>query len=889
MNMKAILSFLIACLCLGVTAAFAQTTGGSVQGLILDENGAPLPGASIVATQTATHTNRTTTSDPSGFYRISELSVGPYEFTATLSGFSTQIRSGINILVGQQASLNFTLKIAPVEETITVDEEVPIIEPTKTAIGATITNQQIDDLPLRDRDFVELSKLSPGITRSRTEATDISGAGSSGSSNTVLIDGVSNDQDALGDTRGDFSPDAISQFQVQSSSYQAEFGQASGAVINVLTRSGTNDYHGRFSLFYRADGLAASNPFAEKTPFDQTLVGGFIAGPIVKDKMFFFGSYEHTFRDDTAVIGVDPAILAALDQSTDRSFPKPTREPRGLFKIDYRPSENQTITGRYRIDRPRIENDFVGDDAGGGTILTEEAGLTLIETDQDFAVNHNWIVSENKLNEIRFQFARQDVDGSDVNCPGCPMIIRPTVVTGKISNFPQTLVEDRYQFIDSFSFEAPDKLGDHFFKTGVDFSHINLKAFVPQTFDGLFLFTTDQPFNADDPATYPFLYQQGSGNPNIDIKNNILGLYFQDQWRVTPYFTLNLGLRWDYEDHVLIKNDKNNFGPRIHFAWDPTKNGTTSIRGGYGRYYDQIFLNAPLLASLFEPGRFTTQFILFPGYPDPFVGGQQIPIVLPPNLSVLNEDSQTPSKDVVSGGFQQELNKDTGISVDAVFARGHNLLLLRDANAPINGVPPDPTVGLKIDVEAKGRSEYKALQIGLQRRFSNRYSATLAYTLSKNEDNTAGHRSFVSNSYDLDADFGASDNDIRHTLNAAALIEGPWGVKFGLGTSASSAPDYNIVTGNDDNLDGTFNERPPGVERNSARGKALWTIDARVSKVISVGNAKVELLIEAFNLFNRKNVDGFVGNQQSPQFGEPTTIATGFEPRQVQIAFRVDF
>jgi outer membrane receptor for ferrienterochelin and colicin len=887
---KTLISSFIAFVCFVSTPLFAQTTGGSLQGLITDESGAPLPGVTVTAIQTATGTSRTATSDESGFYRIAQLPVGPYEFRVTLSGFSTQVRRGVNILVGQQASLNFTLTMNPVEETITVVDEVPIIEPTKTAVGATITNQQIDDLPLRDRDFVNLSKLSPGITTSNTEATDISGAGSSGSSNTVLIDGVSNDQVALGNFRGDFSPDAISQFQVQSSSYEAEYGQASGAVINVLTRSGTNDFHGRVGVFYRADGLSASNPFvAEEAPFDQTIISTFISGPVVEDQLFFFGSFEYTFRDDTAVISVDPAILAGLGLSTDRTFAKPLREPRVLFKMDYRPSDNQTITGRYRLDRPKIENNLVGEDAGGGVLITNEAGVTSTETDQDFGINHNWIVSENKLNEFRFQFARQDNDFTDVNCPNCPMIVRPSLISGKVTNFPQTLVEDRWQFVDAFSFEALDWGGDHFFKTGVDFSHVALDAFVPQTFDGLFVFTTDAPFNANDPLTYPFLFQQGSGDPNISISNNILGFYFQDQWRVSPYFTMNLGLRWDYEDHPMIADDKNNFGPRLHFSWDVMKDATTIIRGGYGLYYDQIFLNAPLLASIFEPGRFTNQFILFPGFPDPFEGGQQIPIALPPNLSQLDENSDTPSKDVLSFGLQREINKDTGISVDGVFAWSDNLLLLRDANAPINGVRPDPTVGLIFSVEANGHSEYKALQIGLQRRFSGRYAINVAYTLSDNEDNTAGHRTFVSDAYDLDADLGQSDNDILHSLNAAALIEGPWGIKVSLGTSARSGPHYNIVTGIDTNGDGEFNERPPGIERNSGDGDALWTVDARASKVFNFGRAQAEFIVEAFNLFNRTNAGGFNGNQQSPQFEQPTLIVPGFEPRQIQLAVRVDF
>ncbi len=742
---------------------------------------------------------------------------------------------------------------------------------------------QVTGGSVQGRTTDESGSAVAGVSISFTEGTSISGAGSNGSSNTFLIDGVSNDQDALGGIRGDFSPDAISQFQVQSSSYSAEYGQASGAVINVLTRSGSNDFHGRVSAYYRADSLSAGNPFAEEAPFEQTIGSGFFSGPIVKDKVFFFGSYEHTFRDDTAVVSVDAAILAALGQSTQTNFPRPLREPRVLFKLDSHLSDNQTLVARYRLDRSRVENEIVG-----GTI-TEEVGVTVIESNQDFAFNHTWIVSDTMLNEARVQFARQNNDLSDVNCPGCPLILRPTVITGKANNLPQTFIEDRYQFVNVFSFEVPDKGGDHFFKAGFDFSHLSIDAFVPQDFDGIFFFDTDRPFDAADPTTYPFLFIGGSGNPNLLIKNNIYGLYLQDQWNLSPYFTLNLGLRWDYEDHVSIGDDKNNFGPRIHFAWDPFKDAKTSIRGGYGRYYDQIFLNTPLVATVFEPGRFTTQLILFPGFPDPLVGGQQIPIPQPPDISILELDARTPSKDTVSVGFQRELTPDMVITVDGVFARGHDLLLMRDANAPINGVRPDPTVGRKIAIETNGRSEYQALQVGLQRRFSNRYSAQLAYTLAKNEDNTVGHQPFVSDSYDLEADFGPSDNDIRHTLNVGVLIEGPWGVKLGLGTNAASAPNYNIVTGIDTNQDGTFNEREPGVPRNSGEGEPLWTVTARGSKVINLGKARAEIIVEAFNLFNRVNVGGFIGNQQSPQFGEPTVVFTGFEPRQIQVGFRIDF
>ncbi len=885
----------LATLLLVPVVGFAQTIGGSVTGRVLAEGGSPLAGASVAARNVNTSVTRTAKADASGVYWLPELSAGIYDFTVGLQGFATEVRSGIRILIGQQATLNFSLKVAAVAETVTVEAEIPVVETTKSSIGTTITRREIDQLPLPERSFESLAFLAPGITPSVTEATPISGAGSSGSSNTFLIDGVSNDQDALGDSRGDYSPDAIAEYEVLSSQYSAQYGQASGAIINVLTRSGGNDFHGRVSAYYRADGLTASDPFASpnpvtgqaaKTPFDQWIPSAFLSGPIARDKAFFFASFEDTLRDDTAVVGVDPAVLEALGLGSQTTFPRDLREPRAVLKLDFHPADSQTLTFRFRLDNPSTTNSGVGESAGG-PVLTEEAGFTLKVENTDYALSHSWVISSKTLNEARFQFARQTNDLLQVNCPGCATIIRPTLVSGKLPNLPQEFTEDRYQFLDSLSFN----LGDHFFKAGADYSYVKVNAFVPQNFDGAFVFTTDAPFNAADPTTYPLLYQVGSGNPNIAIKNNIVGVFVQDQWRVTPNLTLNLGLRWDYEDQIYVKNDRQNFGPRIHFAWDPTKDGKTSVRGGFGTYYDQVFLNVGLIASVFEPGRFNFQTILFPGYPDPYVGGLQIPFPLPPSVSVLDPNNTTPYKNVGSLGIQRELGKNMAASLDLVYARGYHLLGIRDANAPIGGARPDPNVGIAYDIRTTGKSEYKALQIGFQKRFSEGFSAQLAYTLASNKSNTDGHQAFPSDSYDQNADYGPSLNDIRNTLNAAVNYAGPWGLLLGVGGTFLSGAPYNITTGMDDNGDGELTDRPPGVGHNSARGASSWTVNVQLAKAIPIDKTRLQLLVEVFNLFNHINPTGYVGNLLSPQFGQPTgTVQSlGLGPRSVQVGIRFDF
>ena len=873
----------------------AQDVGGTIFGRVADQSGGGLPGTTVSARNVATGLVRSSVTDAQALYRLVALPVGTYELTFALQGFATEVRSGIRVLVGQQAEINPTLKVAQVAETVSVTGDAPIVETTKSSIGVNVTTRQIDELPLPDRNFETLTFLSPGVTQSVTEATNISAAGSNGAANTMLIDGVSNDLDAVGDFRGDFSPDAIGEFQVMSSQYSAEYGQASGAIINVVTRSGTNDWHARVAAYYRADSLAASDPFAqtdlntgekEKTPFDQEILSLSGGGPIVKDKAFFFGSFEQTWRNATAVVGIDPAVLGALGLPTDTAVPQDVREPRVVAKLDWHLTNSQTLTGSFRLDNPKTTNNLVGQTAGAGQVVTQEAGFTQDTKNYGAVLSHTWVINPDTLNDARLQLARQD-DNLDPNCPGCPFIQRATLDSGKIPNQPQTLREDRFQILDSVSMNLLG--GDHFVKAGFDYSHINIDAFVPQNFDGVFVFTTDAPFNAADPSTYPFIWQGGSGDANIALRNNIAALYIQDQWRAASNLTVNIGLRWDYEDNEFTKHDWKNLGPRLHFAWDPTKDGKTNVRGGFGIYYDQVLLNAPLLATIFEPGRFNFQTILNPGYPDPLSNSGGIPIPLPPNISILDRDNTTPYKNVGSLGVQRELASDMAVSLDFVYAVSYHLLLLRDANAPIQGVYPDPTIGVAYEPQTRGRGKYNALQLGFTKRFGDNVGAQIAYTYAHTKDNTDGSQYTPSDNHNIESDYGPSSNDIRHTLNAAVDWRGPWGIVLGTSGSLLSAPPYNIITGTDDNGDTYISDRPAGVERNSGRGRTLWTVNLRLAKAVAIGPTNLNLIVEAFNVFNHTNPTNYIGNMQSPLFGQPTASAAGaFGPRQIQFGIRWD-
>jgi hypothetical protein len=872
--------------------AFAQVTTAVLQGQIKDDSGAVVPGATVTARNVETGASRSVVSDSQGLYRIAALPVGSYEVKAELGGFAPQVRTGITLRVGQEANVDFKLGMKGVTETLTVEGDAPIVETTKTALGKTITNRQIEDLPVPGRTFTNLAFLSPGIfTNASTGGTAIAANGGTGRNNAFLIDGLTNDEVAVSSTRGQTPLDAIREFQVLSNQFSAEYGQASGAVINVLTRSGTNDLRGRGYFYYRADELTANDPFVQvnpttgekpKAPFEQKIFGGFLGGSLKKDKTFFFVNYEHLLQDETAVITVPANVLAAFNQPAQTNFPQKTKNPNILAKLDHRLTPSQTLTFRAQYDDQSQPQQNVG---GLNTI---ERAFDFTRTDQSYALFHTWVISPNLLNEFRTQFAKRKLNWDvEPYCPRCPAINRPSINLGKANNMPQGRDEDRLQFVNALSFNVPNKAGDHHFKAGVDVSFIEQPFFFHSNLDGTFQFATDRPFDPADRTTYPVTYTKNTGDPVLDLEDDVYGAFIQDQWRLTPYFTLNLGVRWDYENHLSMEHDKNNFAPRLHFAWDPFKDGKTSVRGGGGVYYDQVFLNIPINAALAT--RFVGTTISNPGFPDPFVGGS-ITTPPPPSTTLFDPDLDTAYTNTYSLGFQREILRDLALTIDGIYARGYHLMITTDTNYTINGSPrQDPRFARKLMVQGRGNSKYKALQVGLDKRFSRRYSFGLAYTLADSKRDTEDFNFNPVDHTNIAAEWAPSLSDARHNLNGSANVDGPWGIKLGLGGSYRSALPYNVTTGLDDNRDTFVNDRPAGGGRNSARGAAVWRVDTRLSKVIKVRDVRFELIADAINVFNHPSKGGFTGNQRSTLFGKPTGTVANFRPRQVQLGARLDF
>ena len=880
---------LLFALSLSATSASAQSTSATLSGTVTDEQKAALPGVAVTVRNVQSGQLRSTTTDGRGAFQVVGLPPGRYELTAELSGFAKLVRTDIPLTVAQELTLPLSLKLAGLEEAVTVTAESPLVETTRSALGTTITTATIEELPIAGRNFANLAQLTPGVTS--TAGAGISSAGQLTRNSTFLIDGLSNDDDSVAGQRGGFSVDAIKEFIVVANSSSAEYGQSSGAIVSVVTRSGTNALEGRGFYYHRDDSWDASTaasklvtPTPPKSKLEQKVVGGFLGGPIRQNRVFYFGSIEYTTRlTENLVTAPTATVFLPSDPIV---FEQPFTNPQFIGKVDWRVSDTNSLALRYRIDTDRLEGTGIGGTA------TRERGQDRDRRDQDFAVNDSWVVGARGVNEFRMQISRRYFNWDVSNyCPGCPTINRPGLGLGKASNMPQGRTEDRIQLANTFNWVIPNRGGSHSIKAGVDASFIDLSSVFHNNLDGTFTFTTSAPFDANVASTYPTQFTQNTGDPVVNLNNNIYAVFVQDQWRPLDRFTINMGLRWDYEDVVGIDHDRNNFAPRFGVVWDLNGSGRTVLRGNAGIYYDQIFLNIPLNAE--NAKKFVQTLITNPGYPDPYgpnpnrVGGPTTPI---PSTTQFADDTRTPYTEQVTGGIQKQLGSTFSVSADVVYARGNGLLRSIDANYPDLEDPlrrrPNPNFQRITVVETAGSSWYTALQVGVEKRLSNNYSYNIAYTLGETERDTEDFNFFPMDQRYYDRERGPATNDSRHRVSGALTLQLPWRIQAGTLIAARTKLPYNVTTGADDNRDTQTNDRPANTGRNSARGASLFQADLRVTKAIQISGLNVELLAEAFNITNTKNWTGFDGNQRSATFNKPSG---GEMTRQVQLGVRVDF
>jgi outer membrane receptor protein involved in Fe transport len=879
---------------ISVRTAAAQSTNATLSGTLYDEQRHVLPGATASVRNSATGHVRRAVTDDTGTFHFVGLAPGPYELAVELPGFAVHIERDITLRIGEDARLEITMRLAPLSQTLEViGADVPVIRTGGSEVGGTITRRQIEDLPVPGRDFTTLALLVPGVLTDHSTVSGGSGivtAGQTGRDNAVALDGLSLIGTQSSTLRSGAPLDSIGEFEVLTNGFSAEYGQASGAVVNVLTRSGTNQFASRVFFFDRNDAWDATPaaarlvvPPVTKAKLQQRIVGGFAGGPLRRDRAFFFGAVEYTARDTEAIITSPVRHIFAPDDPSHLS--QPFRHPQLFGRMDMKVGGSNGLTLRYRIDHSSLAN------RGVGGLVVRERGSDDVRTDQDAAILYTHVIGPRSLNEFRAQRSQWDFGFDTTNyCFKCSAINRPDIQLG--GGGESRRLEDRWQIADSYTVLV-NSLGSHMLKAGVDLSVIDHQFSGLPNSDGTFRFETHLPFDPSDQMTYPVQYTRAEGAELVRVTHNTYALFIQDQWKPRPDLTLDVGARWDYDTGPGFSRDPDNVAPRVGVVFDPSNDGRTFVRGSYGVYCDAVYLALARMTAQSLTAR--TTVLANPGFTDPFGPNPRRltgPVYPPPSTQQLANDVETPYTQQTTIGFERVLGGQMAISADAVWARGRRLIFSRDDNYPDLDSPlpskprPKPEFQRVMVFETAGNSWYRGFQVGLRSSHDARYALSAAYTWSTSERDTEDFSFSAQDQRNPAAERGPSLSDVRHRLTASLSAWLPRGFKIAALVSARSGLPYNVTTGNDNNGDTFFTDRLPGVSRNSARGDDFWQTDVRLAKVLRVGPTRVEVLVEAFNVLNQSNWIGYNGDLRSLSFGKPTSST---DPRQIQLGIRVDF
>ena len=887
--------------------ALAYASTGTIEGTVKDSSAAALGGVAITAHNLETGQDARNVTTIEGTYRLAAVPPGVYRLTGELAGFATFTREPVRVYVGQTLEIAIVMAVAGLADEMTIEADTPLIATTRSEIAQVVEGERIKQLPLDGRDFLELAELAPGVAPSTGFGGGLTSiSGSSFRNVAINLDGLDVTDVVARGAYGYFTSEPIREFQVITNRFSAEYGRSLSGVINAVTKSGTNEFHGTAYAYGRDEALDARHFVFdtetlgfkredEKDQFSQRQLGASFGGPIVKDRTHFFVNYEHGDHDQTAFVTADPGwSFGGLDISREvGNFPQSTTDNQMFVKINHKATARHVLEASFTRKTSNDTNVFVGG------FSTASFGAQTQFAENLFLLGDTWTVSNRAVNQLRVQFGtrRNDWIPNDRN----PSVYQYTdfgVITccGSHPSVDQLNRTRRVQVKNDYNLN----LARHNLKFGGDLQLLRGDHDTRYTSTGFYVIWYGAPL----------YFRQAFGPTHFIFNEEVYGLYAQDDWRLSEHVTLNVGARYDY--NTFTPNDHNNIAPRIGFAWDATHDRRTSVRGGVGLYHDLAFTQLVQVAQWGGPqGAYNLTFAPNdPLYPQNWGSITSLPTGRPipaRDIYALGDDIRTAHTWQASLGFQREIGRDLVFSMDGVFIRGADLLRLRDLNAPrFTGPYPAgqevafanlnrPTIPAsngfrRVDqIESSGRSEYKAVYMNLTKRLR-RNTFQLSYTLASAKDDLpvgGDYNSRANDSLDMDAEWGPALNDIRHTIAANAVAELPLGFTAGGIFLAYSGRPYTAQLGYDFNGDGTNNDRPQGVGKGTLTGKAFAKLDLFVNKEFRLaGQCKLNLRLEAFNALDRLNETEY-GNLVDTETYQRATSAAA--PRSLQVSARFEF
>ena len=830
----------VASLAIGLTCgpaspAFAQGTS-AIRGIVTDEQGGVLPGATVLATHEETGTFRETITGPGGEYLLASLQPGPYTLTARLAGFRELNTENIVLQVGPTVQIDLSLQIGALEESLTVTGESPLVDLTSAQVGGNVRTEELRDLPSSSRNFTSFVALLPGVQLTPSSSPSSSGVRINGQNQTgimFMLDGGANNDDLRGgQSQAKPALESVAEFQVVTNQMDAEYESATSGVVNAISKTGTNEFHGSAFGFYTSAALTAPDFLVkqrggEKPDTKLRQLGGTIGGPVVQDKAHFFFSYER--------LDLDLGESRFYPQRPDLSFTgvQESNFDNYLLRFDDQINSDHNYSIRYLWDHQPTN----GNPAGSRT-----ADTVTNERDDDWTLvgTYNWIVGTNAVNTMRasWTYERPNWGSLGYHDTNDQTLELPNItLRSGISTQADWFALDRkmqsYAFQNALSWFVPTDGGDHDFKFGIQYNNAQHRRVDQSYMNGSFTLASDNPFDASDPFTYPERLRVRVPRPDTPYTTvHSGGLFLQDKWRIDN-LTLNLGVRYDihiapinaffnplFDDPDAYPVDKNNIAPRLGFAYDAGNNSV--IRGGFGRFYERLWVNR------FEPfvrnGVYASSFLIdfplddidpgpsqgmFPTHPllvnGPVLDRSLVSQFVPPGLSrnlgsVWLDTPERPvaHQDSVSFGYERELSPQVSFGVDYVRLWGRDLPLRYNltprVRAGTNRTDPITRVdfmGLADQlgiapfasdvwiIENNASSAYDGLNFQIEKRYADNWSARVAYTIGYARGNNDGdpndevNVAQVMENRNLDLLWGPSQYDRRHLLTISAQTELP--------------------------------------------------------------------------------------------------------------------
>ncbi|HET6851729.1 MAG TPA: TonB-dependent receptor [Pyrinomonadaceae bacterium] len=818
-----------------------QAANATLTGTVTDPHGAVVSGVTITAIQKATGVKRETVTNDAGLYVLSNLAPGDYELSVEAQGFARMSKTGISLNVGQTVTLNVSLEIS-VSESVVIDQvhPPPLIDNSDSLIHGIINSREVETLPLNGRNFLELALLIPGnapapnFDPTKTNTVVISSAGQLGRGGNVTIDGVDTNDDVVGGSIQNISQDAIQEFQIATNRFSAQLGRSGSSVINVVTKQGTNELHGSGSFYFRDDKLqalpATFDRSLDRSPaFDRQQYAFALGGPIKKNEAWFFGSFENRNQDGVVLVGTRDLASRTIRRDFAGS---PLDDFMTTDRIDWTPSSRDRLGFRYSFEREK--------GIAASTLIRSIGSASQRQSSENkshsFLANYSRVITPRDINNFNFTFSDFSNDTLPVS-PG-PQLTFPSIQDGASFRVPQQTKQRRFQFSDTYSLIR----GNHAFYLGGEIqrvqSDLDLKVFQQGRIELIEDFP-DFDRNGDgrvDDNDLLFAVTLRSGFPERslllpDANNTYFAGFIQDDWRVHPQLTLNLGLRYELDTDVknisrtgelnpLIlpfvhgerHRDRNNFAPRVGFNYS-TADMRTSIHAGYGIYYDRVTLEIQTLERgldgralpvevragnlFFIPPQFLFDPVngVFPP-PAPTLANPFTGFVLPGagagGINIIDNDLQNPTVHQMNVGVQREFDRNFALRADYVRNVGTHFIIGR----VIGTVPFNPVVGgpdIVKNLESSVRTKYDGLLLSLEKRFANRYQFRASYTLSRSSNYANDDQIPFSNgpidSNDLRREYGPTPNDQRHRFTFSGLFQLPGDVRLApILTLASSVP-----------------------------------------------------------------------------------------------------